>query len=182
MTTQIYAHVDENGFVTRTQMHEEPPTGPMQYFPVSQHLFWPSTETSLAPKWINGAIEWVETATLEELKSRKNREINTARLTANRTSFMFNGKAIACDELSRSDIDGVNGKVTLTGTMPSNWNGYWKAIDNSYVPIPDVSTWTAFYTAMVDAGEFNFAHAQALKQQLANATTPESVALIQWGL
>jgi hypothetical protein len=44
--------------------------------------------------------------TLAELKAAKNTEINTSRLAANQTTFTHQNKQIACDQLSRGDIDG----------------------------------------------------------------------------
>jgi hypothetical protein len=118
--------------------------------------------------------------TLEGAKAAKNAEINAARLSANRFTFPAGGKEFACDELSRSDIDGVNGYVTLFGALPASWPGYWKAIDNTQFPIATLTDWKAFYGAMVAAGNANFAHAQALKAQLAAATTFEQVNAINW--
>ncbi|MCG3177408.1 MAG: hypothetical protein MOGMAGMI_02382 [Candidatus Omnitrophica bacterium] len=117
---------------------------------------------------------------LPELKAAKNAEINQARAAANTSTFPHDGKTFACDALSRSDIDGVNGYVALYGALPPDFPGAWKAADNSYYPIPDVAAWKAFYASMVAAGSANFAHAQTLKAQLAAATTAEAVAAIVW--
>jgi hypothetical protein len=129
-------------------------------------------------RWDSTLYAWVDD--LEKARELKNAEINAARLTANRSTFEFAGKPISCDELSRGDIDGVNGIVSLLGAMPPDWPGAWKAADNTYVPIPDVATWTAFYGAMVAQGTANFAHAQALKALLALATTAEEIDAITW--
>lgn len=118
--------------------------------------------------------------TLSERKADKNAEINAARLAANRSTFTHAGKAIACDELSRGDIEGTSGFVTLYGGMPPGWPGGWKAVDNTYVAIPDVTAWKAFYASMYAAGIANFTKAQTLKAQLAAATTPKQVASIVW--
>ena len=118
---------------------------------------------------------------LASLKSAKNAEINAARLAANFSTFTHSGKTFACDQLSRSDIDGTNGFVSLYGTLPPGWPGGWKAVDNTYTPIATVDDWKAFYASMFAAGNANFAHAQALKTALSNATTAEQVAAIQWG-
>jgi len=87
---------------------------------------------------------------------------------------------IACDPLSRSDIDGINGYVATRGEMPPNWVGGWKAVDNSIVSIPDVVTWNAFFDSMIAQGQANFAKSEGLKAQLNAATTPEQVAAITW--
>jgi hypothetical protein len=121
-----------------------------------------------------------EPPTLAELKSLKNAEINTARLNANQTYFLYQGHQVACDPLSRSDIDGINGYVATRGEMPPNWVGGWKAIDNSIIFIPDVPTWNAFYDSMIAQGQANFAKSEGLKAQLAAATTAEQVSAINW--
>lgn len=117
---------------------------------------------------------------LADLKAAKNAEINAARLAANFSTFQHAGKAIACDQLSRSDIDGTNGFVSLYGALPPGWFGGWKAVDNTYVPIASVADWKAFYASMFAAGNAHFAKAQNLKQQLDAATTAEEVAAIAW--
>lgn len=119
-------------------------------------------------------------ARLVDLKTAKNAEINADRLTANRSTFVHAGKVFACDELSRSDIDGTNGYVALYGALPLGWVGGWKTVANDYHPIADVTEWKAFYTSMFAAGAANFAKAQALKAALTDATTAEQVAAIVW--
>lgn len=119
---------------------------------------------------------------LAPLKAAKNEEINAARLAANFSTFEHAGKRIACDQLSRSDIDGTNGYVALNNAMPPGWMGAWKAVDNTYVSIPDVEAWKAFYVSMFAAGNAHFAHAQALKTMLAAATTAQEIEAIQWGM
>lgn len=117
---------------------------------------------------------------LQDLKAAKNAEINAARLAANQTSFTFQGKAIACDALSRGDIEGVNGLVALTGALPPGFPGGWKAADNSVVAIPNVQVWAQFYGAMVAQGTANFNKSQALKAQLDLAQTAAEVEAISW--
>ncbi len=121
------------------------------------------------------ALRWVDPRTLAELKAAKNAAINAERLKANQSHFTFAGKQIATDPLSRSDIDGAHGIIVATGALPPGWPGGWKAMDNTICPIPDVPTWLAFYGTMVAQGTANFNHAQALKAQLAAATTPAEV-------
>lgn len=123
---------------------------------------------------------WVDKRVLSEVKLAKNQDINASRLRANQATFTFNGKKIAADALSRSDIDATHGIVLLTNEMPDGWVGGWKTVDNSYVSIPDVATWVLFYKAMVAQGSINFAHSQALKARLAAATTIEEVEAIVW--
>ena len=119
-------------------------------------------------------------AALEAARIAKNTAINDARLAANFSTFTHAGKVFACDQLSRSDIDGTNGYVALYGVLPAGWPGGWKAVDNTYTAIADVAAWKAFYSSMFAAGNANFAHAQALKAQLASAATLQEVEAIQW--
>lgn len=142
---------------------------------------WPAAPApDLRCRRVAGAWQWQESRSLAQLKADKNTEINAARMAANRSGFMFAGKLISTDELSRSDIDGTNGTVTLTGGFPAGWPGAWKTDDNSYVAVPDVATWKLFYAAMTAQGSANFATSQALKVQLASATTAAEVAAVVW--
>lgn len=130
--------------------------------------------------WSAEAHRWFATPTLAALKAAKRGEINKARLTANRSSFAFAGKQIACDELSRGDIDGITSAVALTGELPPDFPGAWKAVDNTYVPISDVATWGSLVAAMVARGTANFARSQSLKALLEAAATADAVAAISW--
>jgi hypothetical protein len=114
------------------------------------------------------------------LKGAKNAEINEARASANQTSFPFFGKQIACDALSRSDIDAVANSVSLGGNFPEGFPMAWKAVDNTYISIPDVAAFTEMYAAMVAQGTANFNKSQTLKAALAAATTKEAIAAIVW--
>ena len=134
--------------------------------PTDTHVFNASTK------------QWEDPRTLADLKAAKNAAINAARLKANQSHFVFMGKQIAVDPLSRSDIDATHGAILMLGAMPGGWPGGWKAMDNTIVPIADLATWGQFYGAMVAQGTANFAHAQALKAQLAAATNAEEVAAV----
>lgn len=119
---------------------------------------------------------------LSQLKSEKNTEINEARLKANFSTFQHLSKTFACDQLSRSDIDGTNGFVSLYGSLPPGWPGGWKAVDNTYIAITSVNDWKAFYSGMFAQGNANFLHAQSLKVRLEQATTMQEVQAITWGM
>lgn len=113
-------------------------------------------------------------------KKDKNEEINAFRLNANFSTFSHQGKLIACDNLSRSDIDATNGYISLTGSMPVGWPGGWKAVDNSYIIISTVDDWKSLYSSLFAAGNSNFAHSQILKNQLGLAQTLEEIEAIVW--
>jgi hypothetical protein len=137
-------------------------------------------QPSLEHQFIYVTKTWEDPRTLQDLKTAKRNEINLASEKANKGFFIFAGQQIACDDTSRSYIDAVNGLVSLTNAMPLNWIGAWKTITNTYVSIPDVVTWTSFYSTMVAAGLNNFNHAQQLKATLDAAITKEEVTAIVW--
>lgn len=118
---------------------------------------------------------------LKMAKEAKNAEINLWRSQANQSTFTHLGKQIACDALSRSDIDGVANSIALTGSFPAGFPMGWKCTDNvSYVALPDVAAFKAMYASMTAQGTANFGKSEGLKQALKNATTLEQVESIQW--
>jgi hypothetical protein len=119
-------------------------------------------------------------ADLVALKAAKNEQINASRASANLSTFPHAGKQIACDALSRSDIDGVANNIALFGEFPDGFPGGWKATDNTMIPLVDVNAFRAMYASMTAQGTANFNHAQALKAQLAAASTPDDVDAIEW--
>lgn len=118
--------------------------------------------------------------TLAEAKAAKNLQINDWRATANQTYFTHGGKQIACDQLSRSDIDAVANSIALTGAFPAGFPGVWKAMDNTYISLPDVAAFKAMFASMTLQGTVNFGHSQDLKTALAAATTVEQIDAIVW--
>lgn len=124
--------------------------------------------------------QWYDPRTLSELKDLKRSYINASRLGANQDSFTYLDQQIKVDLLSRGDIEGTQGVILLTGELPPEWLGGWKTVANTFVPIPDIATWTQFYLAMHAQGSRNFAHSQALKSKLALANTAEEIADIFW--
>ncbi len=136
--------------------------------------------------WSIGNQELVDTFNLDkanrlqQVKTNKRQEINESRLQANFSTFLHNGKVIACDQLSRSDIDGVNGYVGINGTLPPDFPGAWKAKDDSYLPIASVDAWKAFYLSMYNTGLGHFMKSQQLKAQVDACTTVEEVEVIKW--
>lgn len=117
---------------------------------------------------------------LEQAKASKNQQINDWRAEANQTYFTHQGKQVACDALSRSDIDAVAGSISLTGVFPAGFPGAWKATDNTYLALPDVAAFKAMYSSMTLQGTINFGHSQTLKTTLAAATTVAQVNAIVW--
>lgn len=128
--------------------------------------------TDLAPEVI--------ASNLAAAKIAKNAQINEWRAQANQTSFTHSGKQIACDALSRSDIDAVAGSIALSGAFPVGFPGAWKAMDNTYLMLPDVDAFKAMYASMTLQGTINFGQSQTLKTALAAATTIAEVNAIAW--
>ena len=154
------------------------------YDPVT-HACTPGTPVLLDGEWVSS---WevvalppeVAAANLAALKAAKNRQINEWRAAANQTHFTYSGKQIACDALSRSDIDAVAGSIALTGAFPAGFPGAWKAMDNSYVVLANVEAFKAMYASMTAQGSINFGKSQALKAALDAATTAAQVAALVW--
>lgn len=119
-------------------------------------------------------------ANLATAKAAKNAQINAWRAQANQTHFTHLGKQIACDALSRSDIDAVAGSVSLSGAFPVGFPGAWKAMDNTFLLLPDVAAFKALYASMTQQGTINFGQSQSLKATLAAATTHAQVNAILW--
>lgn len=117
---------------------------------------------------------------LQPLKTAKNDEINTWRALANLTTFPHLSKQVACDQVSRSDIDAVANHIALFGTFTPDFPGAWKATDNTYLPMVEIEQFKAMYQSMAAQGTANFNHAQALKLQLALADTADEIVSIEW--
>lgn len=113
-------------------------------------------------------------------KNLKNAEIDQRRAEANASTFPHAGKDIACDALSRSDIDGVANHIALFAAFPTGFPGGWKATDKTMLPLPDIDAFRAMYASMTAQGSQNFNHSQELKARLAVANTPEEIAAIAW--
>jgi hypothetical protein len=148
-------------------------------------------DEELAWGWVNyranEARDGIELAptpavNLAALKAAKNEQINAWRAEANLSSFPHAGKRIACDALSRSDIDGVANNIALFGVFPEGFPGGWKATDNTMIALVDVDGFRDMFASMTAQGTENFNHAQSLKAQLAAASTADEVAAIEWGL
>jgi hypothetical protein len=122
----------------------------------------------------------VPTVNISALKVRKSLEINAWRAAANMSTFPHAGKLFACDSLSRSDIDGVANHISLLGTFPQDFPGAWKAVDNTYLPLPDIEAFKAMYSSMTTQGTANFTRSQELKALLEQATTPEEISALMW--
>lgn len=165
----IYQAVDPN----------EPEREGCTYFEYEGELDWRSPTPTSVLRLVGDVPIWVETASLEELKTAKNLEINLAKYAADQTSFTFANKEIQADPASMLQIQSVNGIILLTGSVPVVAQS-WKTLNNEYVSLPDVSTWTQFYVAMVTKGSSNHVHAQTLKARLLAATTTEEVGAITW--
>jgi len=119
-------------------------------------------------------------ASLAAAKTAKNTQINQWREQANGSTFPYGGKHIACDRLSKDDIMGTALHALLFNAFPDDFPGAWKATDNSYLPMPDIATFKAMFSAMTNQGSLNFAYSQQLKTQLANAATLAAVNEIVW--
>lgn len=140
----------------------------------------PDASTVSAGYTYNGNAFLAPVVDLTALKTQKNLQINAWRMAANLSTFPYAGKQIACDDLSRSDIDAVAGSISLTGSFPPGFPNAWKATDNTMISVPDIATFKAIYSAMTAQGTANFTHSQALKTALAAANTQADIDAIIW--
>lgn len=120
------------------------------------------------------------TAHLAKVRREKEIEINMSRTAANNGFFMFQGKRIACDELSMKDIIVTNMFVLRDGRLPTVFPGIWKSKDNEYITIPDTATWNSFFDAIFVQGNRNFMHSETLKQRIAQAPNLAEIRIINW--
>lgn len=121
-----------------------------------------------------------QVARLEIVRDQRRADIDRWRAEANASTFPHADKQIACDALSRSDLDGVAHHIALFGNFPEGFPGGWKATDKTMLPLADIEAFRAMYASMTAQGTENFNHSQELKAQLVAASTPEEIAAIQW--
>jgi len=74
----------------------------------------------------------------------------------------------------------VAGSIALTGEFPAAFPGFWKAADNTFLPLATVDDFKAMYAAMVMKGTQNFIRSQELKDLAEQATSLEDLEAIQW--
>lgn len=117
---------------------------------------------------------------LSDERAAVNERINLGRERANFHFFPFRGKRIACDRLSRSDIDGTSMYISQFGQFPPDWIGFWKAMDNTYVSLTTVEDWKEFIKAIFDQGQINFKHAQKLKTIMATTRDLAEMRALSW--
>jgi len=117
---------------------------------------------------------------IDTMRIEKNAEIDQWRAEANASAFPHGGKLVACDPLSRSDLDGVAHHIALFAAFPEGFPGGWKATDKTMLPLADADAFRAMYASMTAQGAENFNHSQELKARLSAASTPEEIAAIAW--
>ena len=124
-------------------------------------------------------FQWVKDAPdIEALKAAKNAAINAARERAELSGFSHAGKWFQSATLDQRNIDKVAWHIARHNAFPADFPGAWKAADNTWLPMPAVADFDAFMNSLIARGVELFAHAQALKAQLAAATTAEEVAAV----
>ena len=175
-----------------SQLRDNPPEGIISVYTGVQNIEVPKHHKviDLQPEYIDDTW-WARhevvslskeeiDAILEEARTECNSRINEWREIANYSYFIFRGKRIACDRLSRSDIDGTGLFVATNGKLPDIWLGGWKAIDNTYVQITTTQDWHEFLAALYDQGQENFQHAQALKYLINQSDDVDFIRDLTW--
>lgn len=147
---------------------------------LSQPVLFAEPSPTSHPFWLEGAFTWVEMASLEELRTAKNAQINAAWIAADSSAFSYAGETFRAEPDDVLRLNSINGYISLKREMPPDWIGVWKTMDDTFIALPDVASWEPFYTAFVMKGVTNYLAAQGLKAQLAAATTAAEIAAITW--
>lgn len=175
-----YVTYDEAGNLTGAYIQDVLPQHQPTHIEVSPEIYdnWTAYRANAARNGVELAP--LSQPSIADLKAAKNEKINSWRAAANLSTFPHAGKEIACDALSRSDIDGVANNIALSGGFPTEFPMAWKAVDNTFIQLADVNAFKAMYASMTTQGTENFKHAQALKAQLASAQTQADIDAIAW--
>jgi hypothetical protein len=114
----------------------------------------------------------------------KKAELDRAWLAANKSTFPYQGKEFAIDEIGYQNMMTTQATIQATGDFPAGWPGGWKTTDpypnETYISITTVDAWAPFFAAMTAKGVDNFNRAQALKKMVNEATSVNDVRLISW--
>lgn len=189
MMKQFLMVREDDDFVAGTALLDDPDHGPVKpqqpaqagfYYVPFDGAFSREGRDHCTAKWDGSEIVWE--VDLDKLRTSRNELINSWKLEANSSYFEFKGKRFAYKEADRIEIQAINNVVLLTGAMPSNpdWPAAWKAVDNTWLPLPNVAAWVEFNLAIADRGTTHFKHAQELKAKLGLAKTPEEVEAVNW--
>ena len=175
-----YVTYDQSGVLTGAYAQDVHSSHVSNYIEVTeqQRRNWVLYEANIGRDGL--MLEPAPAFNLSLKRAEKNTQINLWRATANSSTFTHAGKTIACDPLSRSDIDAVAGSIGLTGSYPTSFPMQWKATDNTYLQLADVDAFKAFYASMVAQGTANFIRSEQLKAELAAASTPNEIDAITW--
>ena len=119
-------------------------------------------------------------AYLRKVRADKVQEINEARIAADQSYFVYQGKRIACDATSRNAIRNANDEINNLGSLPAVLAGGWKAQDNTFISITTVQEWRAMHSALYEHGAKNFLKAQYLKDLFTTMISVEDINAIQW--
>lgn len=110
-------------------------------------------------------------------KTKKSRYINESAVLANLSTFIHDGVEFSSNASARNNINDVNSYVLLFNSMPPEWSGSWKAVDNTFYPISNVDEWKSFYASLAIMSGSNFAKAQKLKTEIEAIVTADSAAI-----
>jgi hypothetical protein len=136
-------------------------------------------------RWRDGILLAVsgDPPTAEQLavaRSARSEQVNAWRSAASQACFAYQDKQFSCDPQSRQELDGIANTIALSGAFPPGFPGYWKAADNTPLPLPDIASFAALYGAMVERNTRVFNLAQELKQRIADAATVAGIEAVRW--
>ncbi len=123
---------------------------------------------------------WNQDFLISNMKKMKSKELFDTYLKKKNSFFIYKDKKIATDENSLTTIDSINGFILMSGTLPENWIGGWKTLDNTYLEISDVEDWKLFYSAKTTFLNNCFIKFQELKSRLSSVTSIEEADALVW--
>lgn len=133
-------------------------------------------------EWSNTLMAWLDQRTLLDAKIAKGAEINAARRAALSGLFTWRGHQISHDDEARSNIESTSSYISSSGALPPGWPGYWKAEDNTLVPLTTLADWQDFLAARTARGTAIFSYSEQMKAQILAAQTIAEVDAVTWSL
>lgn len=121
---------------------------------------------------------WEDFRTLDDLRLERRAYVTAQRDITLGGGFTYNGDVYDSNAQSRANI---SSQARLAVAVGPTFETEWTLANNTLVTL-DQGGMLALETAMDEHVATVYAHARALKQTIAAATTPTEIAAVQWGL
>lgn len=116
---------------------------------------------------------------IEQLRKRKRKAISDARDKAYYSWFEHEGKRFACDSTSRQKITESICMVNVAPKQLTEQSG-WKAMDKTFLSMPHVEDWNAFFVSLHKKNIAVFNKSEYLKQIVNVTGSLEEIAAVDW--